>query len=346
MIRLTLIESARQEGATWSLAGVIGESDRSVREPHWVTPRITLLSDGRLAVICDRDDYEHCHEYQESGNHIWWSSDLGKTWSETRRTRASRGSSRTGSWSCRAGGWRSGRSMTVRRDAEARGAGWCASRDDGGRTWSEPGWSSPETEVHMYCEGGDHPAAEREPGVCSCATTCTPTTRRRYSFSFDNGLRAGRSRRRRRSPAIEPFVGQLADGRLLGDVPQPGRQPGDVRLAGGQYGAGAGGVPGLGAAQGAWGDLALGGGRGCASATTGRRRRSTTCCHRRAFRKQDALRGAGPRREPPWRAPGQALRPGAAGARQRAPHAGAERALPERLRFPAPPDRPPLPGGT
>ena len=51
-----------------------------------MTPRLSYLSDGRLVVLCDLDDYEHCNEQQDPGIFIWWSSDLGKTWSEPENT--------------------------------------------------------------------------------------------------------------------------------------------------------------------------------------------------------------------------------------------------------------------
>ena len=65
---------------------MVAESHRSRREPHWVTPRLALLRDGRLAMTCDLDDYEHSHEYQEPGIYVWWSTDLGQTWSSPENT--------------------------------------------------------------------------------------------------------------------------------------------------------------------------------------------------------------------------------------------------------------------
>ncbi len=81
LIELILIESA-DRGHTWGNLRVLASSDRAQREPRWVTPRISRLGDGRLAVLCDQDDYEHCHEYQPPGTYLWWSADNGETWSE------------------------------------------------------------------------------------------------------------------------------------------------------------------------------------------------------------------------------------------------------------------------
>ena len=49
MIYLTIIEG-NDRGKTWSNPRVLIQSDRSKREPNWLTPRINLLSDGRLVV--------------------------------------------------------------------------------------------------------------------------------------------------------------------------------------------------------------------------------------------------------------------------------------------------------
>ena len=38
------------------------------------------IEDGRIAVICDHDDFSHFHEDQPPGNWIWWSVDQGASW--------------------------------------------------------------------------------------------------------------------------------------------------------------------------------------------------------------------------------------------------------------------------
>ena len=77
---LTLIASDDQ-GHSWYK---FKEVARSVlpQDERLVTPRLSCLSDGRLALLCDHDDFEHFHEEQASGNWIWWSEDGGETWSD------------------------------------------------------------------------------------------------------------------------------------------------------------------------------------------------------------------------------------------------------------------------
>ena len=79
--RITLLESS-DDGKTWGNPQVIAEADRRKGEERWVTPRLSLLSDGRLVVICDHDDFAHYHEDQPPGNWIWYSTDEGRTWSD------------------------------------------------------------------------------------------------------------------------------------------------------------------------------------------------------------------------------------------------------------------------
>ena len=83
--RITLLES-NDNGETWGNPHVIAEADRRKSEERWVTPRLSLLSDGRLVVNCDHDDFSHLHEDQPSGIWTWFSSDEGRTWSEPRLT--------------------------------------------------------------------------------------------------------------------------------------------------------------------------------------------------------------------------------------------------------------------
>lgn len=208
MIRLTLIGST-DRGRTWSLAGVITEADRSKREPHWVTPRISLLSDGRLVVICDRDDFEHCHEYQAPGTYLWWSEDEGKTWSEAVYTGI------PGIEPDRVVELPSGRlavgSHMAFADTQKLGQFVCLS-DDGGKTWGPPVIIGKD-QVHNYCEGAIIPL---EDGSLVCVMR--DNTHNNYpcqlSFSFDNGDTWT-------EPVEAPFsgdrvfIGQLPDGRVL-----------------------------------------------------------------------------------------------------------------------------------
>ena len=79
--RITTLESS-DDGKTWGNSRVVAEADVRKGEERWVTPRLSLLKDGRLIVICDHDDYTHYHEDQSPGNWIWFSSDEGRTWTK------------------------------------------------------------------------------------------------------------------------------------------------------------------------------------------------------------------------------------------------------------------------
>ena len=83
--RITVIES-EDGGRTWGNPQVIDESFPVKGEEPWVTPRISLLRDGRLIILCDQNDYRHCHESQPPGIYAWWSEDGGQTWSEQQPT--------------------------------------------------------------------------------------------------------------------------------------------------------------------------------------------------------------------------------------------------------------------
>lgn len=208
MIRLTLIES-RDRGATWSLSGIIAESDRSRREPHWVTPRISYLSDGRLAVLCDLDDFEHCHETQEPGIYLWWSEDLGRTWSEPVNT-GIHGIEPDRVIELPDGRLSIGAHMTCA-DTQKNGE-FIWRSPDGGKTWGPPVAVAKDT-VHLYCEGA---YAVLHDGTIACVMRDNLHNNypSQVSFSLDNGDTWTQPQE---APFAgdRPFIGQLADGRLL-----------------------------------------------------------------------------------------------------------------------------------
>ena len=78
--RITLLES-RDRGQTWARVAIIAEAFPARGDERWVTPRLTRLRSGRLIVVCDQNDYHHCHESQPPGIYAWSSNDDGATWS-------------------------------------------------------------------------------------------------------------------------------------------------------------------------------------------------------------------------------------------------------------------------
>jgi len=77
---LTLLASDDQ-GATWRKHREIDRADLAAGDERLVTPRLSLLADGRLVVIVDHDDDGHFHEDQRPGNWLYWSDDYGDNWS-------------------------------------------------------------------------------------------------------------------------------------------------------------------------------------------------------------------------------------------------------------------------
>ncbi len=76
---ITLLASD-DEGKSWSKLVEVDKADLSSGDERLVTPRISLLKDGRLAIIVDHNDFGHFHENQSPGNWIYFSSDEGLTW--------------------------------------------------------------------------------------------------------------------------------------------------------------------------------------------------------------------------------------------------------------------------
>lgn len=208
LIELLLIESV-DRGQTWGNPRVLASSDRAQREPRWVTPRISRLSDGRLAVLCDQDDYEHCHEYQPSGTYVWWSKDNGETWSESVNTGIP-GIEPDRMVELPGGRFAIGSHMAFA-DTQKLGQFVCLS-DDRGETWSAPVIIAKDA-VHNYCEGAILPLFDGSL-VCVIRDNNHNNYPCQVAFSFDNGERWTEPTEAPFS-GDRPFIGQLADGRLL-----------------------------------------------------------------------------------------------------------------------------------
>lgn len=76
---LTLLASD-DGGKTWFKHREIDRADLTRGDERLITPRLSILKDGRLVVIIDHDDDGHFHERQPPGNWLYWSSDNGDTW--------------------------------------------------------------------------------------------------------------------------------------------------------------------------------------------------------------------------------------------------------------------------
>ena len=76
---LTVLASD-DEGKNWTKLAEVDRADLRNGDERLVTPRLSLLSDGRLVVVVDHDDFGHFHEDQPPGNWLYWSDDGGTTW--------------------------------------------------------------------------------------------------------------------------------------------------------------------------------------------------------------------------------------------------------------------------
>lgn len=82
---LTLLASD-DGGRTWRKQAEVARADLRRGDERLVTPRLSRLRDGRLVVLCDRDDDGHFHPDQPPANLAWWSTDDGATWGPAQET--------------------------------------------------------------------------------------------------------------------------------------------------------------------------------------------------------------------------------------------------------------------
>ncbi len=146
---LTLLASD-DRGATWYKYREIDRADLDAGDERLVTPRLSLLNDGRLVIIVDHDDDGHFHEDQLPGNWLYWSDDLGDTWSPAQTENG-------------IGGFEPDRVLDLpdgtlgvtshlMRGASQEFAQVLWTSEDGGATWTERGTIA-HNGYHRFCEG-------------------------------------------------------------------------------------------------------------------------------------------------------------------------------------------------
>jgi len=84
--QIITILASDDDGRTWYKHREIDRADLRQGDERLVTPRLSLLNDGRLVVIIDHDDYGHFHEDQPSGIWLYWSEDGGDSWNGRQET--------------------------------------------------------------------------------------------------------------------------------------------------------------------------------------------------------------------------------------------------------------------
>ncbi len=145
---------SRDEGATWGdrqviVAGPHIDDDVSYRKYNCA--KVSALSDGRIAIVCDENTFQPPHGEQPGDRDlkIWWSEDDGRTWSQPQSTGIALGLpdsiTEAADGTLILGG--------QVRSPRTRKLTWhCCRSEDGGATWSEP-ITIADDGRYEHCEG-------------------------------------------------------------------------------------------------------------------------------------------------------------------------------------------------
>ena len=206
---LTVLASD-DEGKHWTKLAEVDRADLRQGDERFVTPRLSLLSDGRLVIVIDHDDYGHFHEDQPPGNWLYWSSDGGDTWSGSHK------STITGFEPDRMMELPDGRlavcSHLVRREAQEY-AEIISCSNDGGANWYEQATIAHDG-YHRFCEGAlvilDHGTRF----ACVMRESHSGGFPSFVSFSEDNA-KTWTEPKMMPFAIHRPYAKQLPDGRVL-----------------------------------------------------------------------------------------------------------------------------------
>ena len=236
---LTLLASD-DRGATWYKYREIDRADLAAGDERLVTPRLSLLRDGRLVVIVDHDDDGHFHEEQPLGNWLYWSDDLGETWSPAQRENGIGGFEPDHMLDLPDGTL--GVASHHMRGASQEFAQVLWTSSDGGATWSKRSTIAHDG-YHRFCEGAVVALNGGRRLACVMRENHSGGIPSFVSFSHDCGH--SWSKPKMLPFALHrPYAKQLADGRVL----VTGRHVngglgtyawvGDLERAAGQYAVG------------------------------------------------------------------------------------------------------------
>ncbi len=84
-----MLATSDDRGRTWSAQWPLTEALRGdpKKDAWWNCPRVSTLSDGRLAAVCDRPrGRDEGNAGGEQSNHLWLSADEGESWDGPRET--------------------------------------------------------------------------------------------------------------------------------------------------------------------------------------------------------------------------------------------------------------------
>ncbi len=205
---LTLLASD-DDGITWFKHREVARHDLDKGEGRFMTPRLSLLADGRVVVLIDQDDYSHFHEEQPPGNLAFWSSDNGDTWSDAQET-GIKGFEPDRVMDLPDG--RLGVASQLMRGETMEYAEILSCSDDGGQTWYEQSTIAYDG-YHRFCEGA---IVILEGGDLACVlreshNTGIPSF---VTFSSDVG-KTWSTPQMMPFATHRPYAKQLSDGRVL-----------------------------------------------------------------------------------------------------------------------------------
>ncbi len=211
---LTLLASD-DGGRAWFKHREIDRANLQQGDERLVTPRLSRLHDGRLAVIIDHDDHGHFHEDQPPGNWLYWSHDNGDTWTTAQKP-AIMGFEPDRILDLPDG--RLGVASHIMRGETQEFAVILTCSDDGGATWYEAATIA-DNGYHRFCEGAivllDDPGAVGGQGLaCILRENHHAGIPSFVTFSQDSGQSWS-------SPQMcpfafdRPYAKQLPDGRVF-----------------------------------------------------------------------------------------------------------------------------------
>lgn len=210
---LTIIASD-DHGTSWHKLSEVARADLRQGDERMVTPRLSLLSDGRLAVLIDHDDFGHFHEDQPFGMWLFWSHDGGKTWSKP-EVPAIPGFEPDRIIELPDGRLAVGSQVLRRESMEF--AEIFVTSSDGGRTWQETATIAHDG-VHRHCEGGialiDRADGRGQELACVMRENHCSGVPSFVTFSQDLG-RSWSAPQMLPFAIHRPYVKQLPDGRAL-----------------------------------------------------------------------------------------------------------------------------------
>ena len=197
-------------GKTWRKHAVVDSHDMRKGEERLVTPRLSLLKDGRLVVLIDQDDFGHFHEDQPPGIMCYWSSDNGDTWTKPQKLTVK--------------GFEPDRVLDLpdgtlgfaahlMRGGTQEFADVLHTSSDGGKTWSERATIAHDG-YHRFCEGAIVILDGGKELACVMRENHSAGLPSLVAFSKDNGRTWSKSQYLPFG-LHRPYVKQLADGRVL-----------------------------------------------------------------------------------------------------------------------------------